>query len=68
MPKTFHRSGLIVCVAAGLCLITPTTLSSQVLYGSVVGNVKDASGAAVPGAPGAEQPDTRANNEYGLAD
>lgn len=25
-------------------------------------------GAAVPGAPGAEQPDTRANNEYGLAD
>jgi hypothetical protein len=38
-----------ICTILGLCLsVTPA--SSQVLYGSVVGVVKDAQGAAVPGA------------------
>ena len=36
--------------AVTLVLITPATAWSQVLYGSIVGNVKDVSGGAVPGA------------------
>src|SRR4030081_217064 len=40
---------LALCVVM-LFLISPVTAWSQVLYGSIVGNVKDASGAAVPGA------------------
>ena len=32
------------------CALAPTIAWSQVLYGSIVGNVRDASGAAVPGA------------------
>ncbi len=38
-----------ICTILGLCLsVTPAI--SQVLYGSIVGVVKDAQGAAVPGA------------------
>ena len=38
--------------AAVICLflLSPVTAWSQVLYGSIVGNVRDASGGAVPGA------------------
>jgi Carboxypeptidase regulatory-like domain/TonB dependent receptor-like, beta-barrel len=46
------RVSSYVCVAlalAALCL-TPTFVSAQVLYGSLVGNVADETGAAVPGA------------------
>ena len=35
---------------AGFFVLAPSTAWSQVLYGSLVGNLKDASGAAVPGA------------------
>lgn len=39
-----------MCVAVAVLFTTPATAWSQVLYGSMVGNVKDATGAAVPGA------------------
>ena len=47
-PKEFIVLGL--CLVVSLCWIAPTNVYSQVLYGSVAGNVVDSSGAAVPGA------------------
>lgn len=41
------RAVLILTMGAGL---TPRTIEAQVLYGSIVGTVKDSSGAAAPGA------------------
>src|SRR5215472_418154 len=48
-------SSRIMGVVAGVCLITipitiPTPLAAQAVYGSIVGTVTDASGAAVPDA------------------
>src|SRR5689334_5636410 len=42
----------IVVLAAGvfLSLVAPATSRAQVLYGSIVGNVRDASGGVLPGA------------------
>jgi len=40
----------IGCFIALACSLSATVASAQVLYGSVVGNVKDAQGATVPGA------------------
>src|SRR5438093_1746754 len=48
------RNGVVlygsVCIALVLPLAAPQTAEAQVLYGSIVGDVKDASGAAIPGA------------------
>jgi hypothetical protein len=38
----------LLCLAFVLALLMPQRAEAQVLYGSIVGNVKDASGAAVP--------------------
>ena len=52
---TFNRKNafallpLTFCAVAA-CFLAPATAWSQVLYGSLVGNVRDATGAAVPGA------------------
>jgi Carboxypeptidase regulatory-like domain len=45
-------TGVLSSVAflLALVLFIPTTSDAQVLYGTVVGNVRDVSGAAVPGA------------------
>src|SRR2546428_13623343 len=40
--------GSSVCIALVLALVAPEKAQAQVLYGSLVGNVKDPSGAAVP--------------------
>jgi len=40
----------ILGVAFIVALAAPQRVSAQVLYGSIVGEVRDASGAAVPGA------------------
>jgi hypothetical protein len=45
-PWTFVLVGLALSAA----LLPPPTLEAQVLYGSIVGNVKDSTGAAMPGA------------------
>src|SRR5881628_1007768 len=49
-----HRDGSALRLFALACLIlmaaAPVDLEAQVLYGSILGNVKDPSGAAVPGA------------------
>jgi hypothetical protein len=39
-----------LCVALVLALLIPSSSQAQVLYGSIVGEVKDASGASIPGA------------------
>lgn len=59
-----RRHSLIVAFAVlTLChLATPPLASAQVLYGSIVGNVQDTSGAAIPGATV-----TITNRETGLA-
>src|SRR5262245_13143615 len=38
----------LVCLALAWALALPQRAEAKVLYGSIVGNVKDASGAAVP--------------------
>jgi hypothetical protein len=40
--------GSSVCIALVLALVAPEKAQAQVLYGSIVGNVKDATGAVVP--------------------
>src|SRR5207249_3052242 len=40
--------GSSVCIALVLALVAPEKAHAQVLYGSIVGNVKDATGAVVP--------------------
>jgi carboxypeptidase family protein/TonB-dependent receptor-like protein len=44
-----HVAVLLTSLALALC-VTVTTVGAQVLYGSLVGNVADESGAAIPGA------------------
>src|SRR5437867_5050940 len=48
------RNGVVlygsVCIALVLALMVPHNAEAQVLYGSIVGDVRDASGAAIPGA------------------
>ncbi|PYV01041.1 MAG: hypothetical protein DMG10_18935 [Acidobacteria bacterium] len=39
-----------VCLALWIAFLVPEPGAAQVLYGTIVGNVTDASGAAVPGA------------------
>lgn len=43
-----------VCIALVLTLVAPQKAEAQVLYGSIVGNVKDSTGAVVPRASGIE--------------
>lgn len=45
-----HFIFFYLCVALVLAWIVPETGQAQVLYGTIVGNVKDTTGAAVPGA------------------
>jgi len=40
----------LLCLALALALLTPLSAEAQVLYGSILGNVKDATGASIPGA------------------
>ena len=50
MSRTSARCALLACAALIACaLLTPTTASSQVLYGGVTGQVVDQSGGALPG-------------------
>ena len=44
------RGRLLVLLAALSLVVMPGVVSAQVLYGSVVGTVKDAQGAAIPAA------------------
>jgi len=48
---TFRRAMSLwaVVLICGLVIVYPRAAWSQVLYGSIVGNVRDSSGAAVPG-------------------
>src|SRR5437588_2916574 len=57
MSRAHTGKGVRQSVALGglglavlLALLMPQMTEAQVLYGSMVGNVKDASGAAIPGA------------------
>ncbi len=54
MIKAMRRPSSLVllglCVALVLCLSTPTVSFAQALYGTVTGQVKDATGGAIPGA------------------
>src|SRR5712691_5775027 len=55
LPLSFQpaRSCSLVTLAAVVLLVLcgpPTPLGAQVLYGSLVGNVTDETGAAIPGA------------------
>ncbi len=47
---TRDLQSVFLCLAILCALVTPQTGQAQVLYGSIVGNVKDASDAAVAGA------------------
>ncbi|HYK91532.1 MAG TPA: carboxypeptidase-like regulatory domain-containing protein, partial [Acidobacteriota bacterium] len=40
----------LCCIGLVLSVFQPETVFAQVLYGTIVGNIKDASGAVVPGA------------------
>jgi len=40
----------LLCLVLALVLLTPLSAEAQVLYGSILGNVKDATGASIPGA------------------
>jgi hypothetical protein len=44
------QKGVLVALVLAVCWLVPSTTHAQVLYGSIVGNVTDDSGAAVPGA------------------
>ena len=46
--KTFVRLAIPVVLVVVLC--APSAAGAQVLYGSIVGNVTDGTGSAVPGA------------------
>src|SRR5271169_6588435 len=50
--RTRQEKSALVCVILGLLFVLGTAprLDAQVLFGSVVGSVKDPTGAAVPGA------------------
>ena len=45
-----ERPRTVGCIAALILLAGPASLAAQVLYGSMVGNITDSSGGAVPGA------------------
>jgi len=47
---TLRRSLFIALALTTACIGAPRIADAQVLYGSIVGNVQDSSGAAVPGA------------------
>jgi hypothetical protein len=40
----------LLCLVLALTLLTPLNAEAQVLYGSILGDVKDATGASIPGA------------------
>lgn len=47
--RTFSRTGFtIMGIVAAILLALPTTVTAQVLYGSIVGNVTDPNGASAP--------------------
>ena len=50
MSTMYGKTAASLFAASLLFVSTPVTAWSQVLYGSIVGNVRDATGAAVPGA------------------
>ena len=50
MLKHFRSQTSVIVLAAALAAIAASASPAQVLYGSIVGNVSDPSGAPVPGA------------------
>src|SRR6266508_847729 len=48
--KPLRLAFFCVCLALWIAFLVPEPGAAQVLYGTIVGNVTDASGAAVPGA------------------
>jgi len=48
--RTFFYLASSLVLALVVVVLTPGTACAQVLYGSLIGNVRDATGAAVPGA------------------
>src|SRR5262245_4715194 len=50
MSKRNQQLTFVFVIAAGTALLAGSLAYGQVLYGTVVGNVKDTTGAAVPGA------------------
>lgn len=48
--RMMQRTDFCLLMATALVLALPLTGAAQVLYGSIVGNVRDATGAVVPGA------------------
>ncbi len=49
-PMRIQGFRLAALAALSCCLLLPATAGAQVLYGSIVGNVTDSSGSAMPGA------------------
>src|SRR5919112_8482 len=45
-----RRTGLALSFVVGLVLLVPSLASAQAVTGTMLGNVNDSSGAAVPGA------------------
>ena len=50
LPTVFRRALALMCVVLVAFSIGAPTADAQVLYGSIVGNVTDSTGASVPGA------------------
>ena len=50
MLNRFVRSAILATLAFSIVVAIPTTGAAQVLYGTLVGNVQDPTGAVVPGA------------------
>lgn len=48
--RRFSRWQMVTLLAALLLSVSSTVVRGQVLYGSIVGNVTDSSGGAIPGA------------------
>ncbi len=64
MPTAVRRARAFTCAILFAFAIGGSTASAQVLYGSIVGNVTDSTGGAVPGASVAiEQTETKLKRE-----
>jgi hypothetical protein len=49
-PRTWHRPAILACVLTAVAIAVPSNVWAQAATGTLLGNVRDESGAAVPGA------------------